>query len=490
MKKENFIKILKILIFILPLPFGCVGRIFSPLFYLIIGTLSLMVLSQRGSKLQSYGAKDQDMGLRTKDYGNKQELVGSILYKDRVKAFLYVFLFFLGFQIIPLPIFVLKVISPRTVFALSSLKDSLPSFHSISLVPFDTLIFSFKFLVFCFFFLSLIYIRFQKKDILSIFNAILLSSVIQVFFGLLKYAMGNKDFFLFFYTLEEKNIYVHRLKGTLANPDHFAFFLLIILPIGLSLFFRKIKFLEDNLSIKDKIILTLNADRGLFYYFIALILIGLGIILTGSRSAIITMLLIFLIFAQFSVYLRGSKAMRKKLKFIFFAISALAIFIGIQHTVKRFVDTGFESSGRLLRWPNTISMVSDFPVFGTGFGTYRFSYYLYDTDEGGKWSTHAHNEYLENFSEGGVVGFILFLIPILLIVYSIVKMLGKRRHPDVKMLGIGIMTSFFAAAFHSFFDFSLRIPSNIFILVLIAGLGVQIAMYKRSFYNKGDYNEK
>lgn len=490
MKQRNFIRILKILIFILPIPFGCVGPIFSPLFYLIIGTLSLMALSQRGSESQGYGAKDQGMGFRTKDYGNKQELVGSVLYKDRIKTFLYVFLFFLGFQIIPLPIFILKVISPKTVFALSSLKDGLPSFHSISLVPFDTLIFSFKFLVFCFFFLSLIYIRFKKKDILSIFNTILLSSVIQVFFGLLKYAMGNKNFFLFFYHLKDSISVEKRLTGTLANSDHFAFFLLIILPIGFSLFFRKIKFLEDNLSIKDKIILTLNADKGLISYFAALILIGLGIILTGSRGAIITMLLVFLIFAQFSIYLKGSKAVRKKLKFIFFAISAVAIFIGVQNTVKRFAGTSFESSGRLLRWPNTISMVSDFPVFGTGFGTYRFSYYLYDTDEGGKWSTHAHNEYLETLSEGGLVGVVLFFIPLFLYVYSIIKMLGKRRHPDVKILGIGVMTSFFAAAFHSFFDFSLRIPSNIFILVLIAGLGVQIAMYKRRFYSEGSNYEK
>jgi len=490
MKQKNFIRILKILIIILPIPFGCVGYIFSPLFYLIIGTLSLMVLSQRGSKFQDYGAKDQGMGFRTKDYGNKQELVGTILYKDRIKTFLYVFFFFLGFQIIPLPIFILKVISPKTVFVLSSLKGGLPSFHSISLVPFDTLIFSFKFLVFCFFLLSLIYIRFKKKDILSIFNAILLSSVIQVFFGLLKYAMGNKNFFLFFYPLEDSVAVEQRLTGTIVNSDHFAFFLLIILPIGLSLFFRKIKFLEDNLSIKNKIILTLNADKRLISYFAALILIGLGIILTGSRAAIITMLLLFLIFAQFSIYLKGSKTVRKKLKFIFFAISAVAIFIGVQDTVKRFVDTSFESSGRLLRWPNTISMVSDFPVFGTGFGTYRFSYYLYDTDEGGKWSTHAHNEYLESLSEGGVLGFILFFIPLFLYVYSIIKMLGKRRHPDVKILGIGVMTSFFAAAFHSLFDFSLRIPSNIFILVLIAGLGVQIAMYKRRFYSEGTSYEK
>ncbi len=488
MKKENFIRVLKILIFILPLPFGCVGRIFSPLFYLIIGSLSLMVLCQRKEKVQQVRTIEQGMDFRTK--GSKLELLSTILYKNRIKGFLYVFLFFLGFQIIPLPIFVLKVISPRTVFVLSSLKDSLPSFHSISLVPFDTLIFSFKFLVFCFFFLSLIYIRFEKRDILSIFNTILLSSVIQVFFGLLKYAMGNKDFFLFFYPLKDSISIGQRLTGTLANSDHFAFFLLIILPIGLSLFFRKIKFLEDHISIKDKIILTLNADKGLISYFIALILIGLGIILTGSRGAIITMLLVFLIFAQFSVYLRGSKAVRKKLKFIFLAISGVAIFIGVQDTVKRFVGTSFESSGRLLRWPNTISMVSDFPVFGTGFGTYRFSYYLYDTDEGGKWSTHAHNEYLENLAEGGVVGIILFFIPLFLIVYSIIKMLGKRRHPDVKILGIGVTTSFFAAAFHSFFDFSLRIPFNIFILVLIAGLGVQIAMYKRRFYNKGDYHEK
>lgn len=62
-----------------------------------------------------------------------------------------------------------------------------------------------------------------------------------------------------------------------------------------------------------------------------------------------------------------------------------------------------------------------------------------------------------------------------MMIFSIFKMWTERRHPEMKMIGIGIITSIFAAAFHSIFDFSLRIPANIFVFSLVLVLGIQIA---------------
>jgi hypothetical protein len=44
-----------------------------------------------------------------------------------------------------------------------------------------------------------------------------------------------------------------------------------------------------------------------------------------------------------------------------------------------------------------------------------------------------------------------------------------------------VLTALFAAAFHSFFDFSLRIPANAFLFIIVLALGLKIVTYKREF---------
>ena len=48
-----------------------------------------------------------------------------------------------------------------------------------------------------------------------------------------------------------------------------------------------------------------------------------------------------------------------------------------------------------------------------------------------------------------------------------------RRHPEVKPVVLGVLTALFAAFFHSFFDFSLRIPANAFLFLMLLALGIE-----------------
>lgn len=456
MKERPIIVFLQVLIFLSPLPFGCVGRVFSPLFYILILFFSLFAMSQTVKETH-------------------------ILYERKIRLLFYAFLGFLAFQMIPLPLFLLKILSPGTVETLTQLKDPVPSFYSISMVPFETVVFAFKFLVFALFFWVMINIKLEKKDVISIIKTLILSSVFQVILGLVKYLQGNKFFFLFFHEIDTSNASRGFLTGTLGNPNHFAFYIGMIFPLVLALFFFKLQFFEAGQSLREKFISAVDENTSVIAYFAIPVLLGVGIILTGSRSGILTMVFAFLIFGQFSFYLRQRKSIRRKLKFFLIGITVVVLFIGAQNTVNKFLSTEIESAGRFLRWPATISMAQDFPIFGSGFGTYRYAYFLYDIDEGGKWSTHAHNDYLEAAAEGGIIGSVLFFLLIGMVIYSIIKMWTARRHPDVKMIGIGIITSLFAAAIHSIFDFSLHIPSNVFVFVLVLVLGIKLVTYKREF---------
>jgi len=460
---NSFSAALKALILLSPLPFGCVGEIFSPLFFLLLLIVTFIGLKQPEEK-------------------------SHILYEKWLRRLFYCFLVFLGFQVIPLPVFLLKILSPGAVNILSSLEDRLPAFHPISLVPFETMVYGFQFLVFGLFFLVMIDIKLGKREMISLVNTVVLSSVIQVIFAFLKYAQGNRYFFLLFHPYEGSEKLRYRLTGTLGNSDHFAFYLEMILPLVLGLFFVNLKFFERGLSLREKFLAIVNESKGIVLYFIAVIFLGVGIILTGSRGGVSTMILSGIIFALFSAYLRFSAEVQQKLKIIFILILCLVLVIGVQNTVERFLKTNIDEENRFnTRWPGTIAMFYDFPLLGTGFGTFRYSYYLYDNERGGQWTTHAHNDYLEALSDGGIAGGILLFSLLGMTIVSFYRMWWKRRRPEVKMLGLGITISLFAVIFHSVFDFSLRIPSNAFIFVLLLALGMKIANYhKREEKSRND----
>jgi hypothetical protein len=62
------------------------------------------------------------------------------------------------------------------------------------------------------------------------------------------------------------------------------------------------------------------------------------------------------------------------------------------------------SAWRGAQWADTLRAVRDFPIIGSGLGTYAFNYPFYKTLRVKAVFDHAHNDYLELLSEGGVVG--------------------------------------------------------------------------------------
>ena len=468
MSKSKYLNFIKIFIFLSPIPFGCIGKVFSPLFY-----LSLLLLSFIGLSVNDL-----------KHFSNKKAVL--FAFQNKIKYLVIIFFGFIVFQLLPLPASLVKMVSPATTEKILTLNGYLPNFVSLSLVPVETLLFALRMLTIFIFFFSFVRINFKRKELVSVIKILIFSVSLQGLFGLIKYLTGNKFFFLIFHRVVNDPT-KEFLTGTLGNPNHFAFYVEMVFPLLIALFFMRINLFNSTEGLRESFVSAFNASRGVILIFVLIPFFGLIVILTGSRSGIVTIVISFLIFALLTVYLRRAKAIRRKLKIIFVVLSLIVVFVGAKNTVNKFMKKDyFNNSGRFLRWPNTINMFKDHPIFGVGFGTYKYSFYLYDTDNSGTWSTNAHNEYLETLSEGGLIGSIIFLFLIGMLVYSVAKMWRSRRHPDIKILGIGILTSLFVVFFHSIFDFSLRIPSNSFVLILLFGLGVQLATCRREFTEDGN----
>lgn len=451
MKADRFRPWLQALILLSPLPLGCAGGPWEPACFLAFSVFACFALAGEATP-------------------------SAILYKRPLRVLALLFLAFIALQLLPLPLFMLKLLSPRLPVVLASATGSSLGFHPLSLVPAETAMALARFLVYGLFFAALLRIDWGKGDVLAVFGAALLSGVLQTVFALLKLGQGNSKFFLFF--MDDDHV-PGFLRGTIYNPDHFAFYLEMLFPLALGLLFARLHVFDPGENLREKL-LHLAEDRRLIVLFLVPVLLAAGIYLTGCRTGIAVMVFSLLFFAMMSVYMRVHPGLHKNLRMIFILATLLAVFVGMQNTLDKFLGKGlFESTGRLDYWSNTLRMASDFPVFGTGLGTFKYAYYLYGRQE--NWVSHAHNDWLESLSDLGAAGSLLFLALLLLLSYSLLRMWAARRHPEIKPVVLGVLTALFAAAFHSIFDFSLRVPANAFLLIMLLAMAMKLVTYKKDF---------
>jgi O-antigen ligase/tetratricopeptide (TPR) repeat protein len=116
---------------------------------------------------------------------------------------------------------------------------------------------------------------------------------------------------------------------------------------------------------------------------------------------------------------------------------------------------------RLPLWKRSATLAMQFPVWGTGYGTFELveptcrtpadsSLFVYD---------HAHNDYLEVLIEGGVVGLGLALATIFFVHWRGCWGYLERRGSESGGLALGALFAFTTLVIHSFGDFGLHYPA-------------------------------
>jgi hypothetical protein len=116
---------------------------------------------------------------------------------------------------------------------------------------------------------------------------------------------------------------------------------------------------------------------------------------------------------------------------------------------------------RFALWSRCPALVRQFPIWGTGYGTFQYVKPLYRTnaaDSGWAWE-HAHNDYLEALVEGGVLRLILTLAAIALVFRLGCRALRIHRARSAAGLALGALLSFTTVVIHSFVDFGLHIAA-------------------------------
>lgn len=374
------------------------------------------------------------------------------------------FLLLVFLQIVSLPKGIIGFFSSHSLdfykhFSTSAMLDR--SALALSIYPDSTILEFFKTLSYiAIFFLILNNIK-SKKEFLGIFNIIILVGLGISIFGIIQnytYAHLNK-------------VYWFDPSGTAASPfgsfvnrNHFAGYIEMIIPLAIG-------YLITDIDFSKKV-----------FYGLAVCIMSLALFLSFSRAGIIVYIA-SLSFMGLCLIIRRPLHKRAIAILILFIVVLFAsmLLLDVKSICKRFVtifqdhDTGFPVLGRGYLWRDNLKIWVDFPVFGTGLGTFGSISAKYKTLPGEVKFTYAHNDYLQLLSETGVVGFGLVFMFFCLYFNSLLRMWFKRKDIQAVGLVLGCTAAIWAILIHSLVDFNLHIPSNALLFFIIMGLAYRLA---------------
>jgi O-antigen ligase len=195
--------------------------------------------------------------------------------------------------------------------------------------------------------------------------------------------------------------------------------------------------------------------------------------MTGSRAGVVLSLMSLVI--AFTLYFRRDLPRRSGIIAAVLGAGAVALvllqFLGGEVNA-RFDAQGAADEGRLATWRATLRMVADHPWFGTGQGTFAWSFPAYRSDEvsmQGIWD-RAHNTLLELAADMGAPLAVAVTLGWLVIFGVLIHGSWVRRR-DLLIPGAALSVAILANL-HSLVDFSLQIPGYAIPALALVGAGL------------------
>jgi tetratricopeptide (TPR) repeat protein len=123
---------------------------------------------------------------------------------------------------------------------------------------------------------------------------------------------------------------------------------------------------------------------------------------------------------------------------------------------------------------DSVELWRQFPLVGTGLGTFEYVYPMVDRGTVNEVTTHAENEYVQLITETGYVGAGIVGVFMIGAGVVVVKQLRGMRS-SVHMATIGIAAALLATAIHAISDFALHMPANALLVATLLGLLVALS---------------
>jgi len=257
-------------------------------------------------------------------------------------------------------------------------------------------------------------------------------------------------------------------SGSFINRNHLAGFLAVIICLGLGYAWALAR-TGSSVSRGDGQGPGGRVMGGLVC-ILALAVMMAGLLSTASRGGVIALLC----GVVFMLIMAVSRSVTSRKSFVVVVVLALvAVYVAYAasaRVVERFAyfDRGLE--GRLAIARAACAMGRDYPVAGSGLGTFQFVFPRYQTESFAALYDYAHNDWLQLVAETGGVGLGIVLVSTATFLVMLLFQWRRRRDPVSVGLGLGGCGAFVAIAVHALSEFNLHIPAVMLLLAVIAAI--------------------
>jgi O-antigen ligase len=471
-----FIKsILILLIIFTPIAFGSIElwafslMELAILLIIVLWAVQSLILRTPNSELQTSHSAISTLrsGATAEDGRNPQSAIPMVL--------LCVFLLLVLFQLFPLPSGLLKILSPKTYALRHQLlmtNDQL-QMTTLSFFPFVTQIEFFKWLTLISLFLLLMHGRILGEGYrtINLFLIVIMSvGVFESLYGMFEFFSGHK--YILHLNMEAE---IASVTGTFLNRNYFAGYLLLVIPLSVGfLFSREATQIGRPRGWRERLV---SLDGKTLLIGFCVIVMILGLLFSASRMGISSLLLSFTLLSL--LFRNPSKEQKfSRTSILILGLALLwAAWIGLDAVISRFLTSSEDFKGRWVFWVNTFQMFKDFPIFGSGLGTFTWVFPMYRSFHLIGIATHAENDFLQLAAEFGIVGAGLLLILFLFFFYKAISGIRLLSHRESgKYIAIGGLVGILALMFHSIVERNIQVSSNAFLYTILWAIVLRISL--------------
>jgi O-antigen ligase len=401
----------------------------------------------------------------------KVEKLGITPYISAVYLWL-AFIFVCSLQIIPLPNFVVALLSPTSFDLFYSVSAD---YYYISVDPGQSMVSFIKLLSFFCLFISVLALVNTERRIRLLLLTIMAAGTFQALYGAFEILLGAKTSLIFGLPIEEV------ATGSFVYKNHYANFLMLTLCAAVGLLVAS---LEKNSTSTPKDFMrsfasTLLSSKAIVR--ICIIIMVIGLVMSRSRMGNTAFFAAMIIVGAIAFMLIKNRS--KGLTILVISMFIIDLFIvsayfGLERVKERLAQTSLTQETRDEVVTDAYPIISDFPLFGSGGGSFYSTFPSYQTSEVAAFYDHLHNDYLQFLIEYGVIGsFILFSI-FVFSVYKCLRAMHKRRNSIFKGSAYACLMVFVGMGLHMTVDFPLQAYANASYFVVFLALSMIINSLK------------
>lgn len=366
-----------------------------------------------------------------------------------------VWLAYVWLQLLPLPVELLRLVSPESArwHIAASVPDVL-SFAPLTLDRHGTLDAACKSTAyFVYFLLALVLLQDRDRVRLATY-AVILSGTFQALYGAFASLQGGGM----------------AAAGTFVNRNHYAAYMVMCLSVGIGVLMASLsgtRYRSWGEFFREAVQWVITPKMGLRLLLVAMVI---ALVLTRSRMGNGSFFIS--LFATGVIGLVLSKHATKSMVVLLVSLIAIDVFIvgayfGTQRVVESIGHTTLQTEDRDEVAGYALRMWRDFPVFGSGLGSFPVVFPRYSAEGTLESYTHAHNDYLELAAETGLLGIGLLGLLVSLSFAAALRAQQLRKDPVMRGISFAAMMGIIALMIHSTVDFNLQIPANALTFVLL-----------------------